>query len=164
MAKISDFGLSKNCYKLGFYKTKSKGKLLPYKWLALECLRENRFTPQSDVWSFGILLWEMFTFGGEPYPGMDSVIKLIEALENDYKMGKPDNCPLEIYHLMISCWEKRPDNRPEFQTLYKSLVRLLDDSIVSFYEMLVDDIMESSSNVKGHVDRDEETLVQGTSV
>lgn len=110
--KIADFGLARNVRDLEYYRKTTKGRL-PIKWLAIEALFDRVYTTQSDVWAFGILLWEIFTFGGSPYPGIP-VERLFDLLNSGYRMQKPQNCPEDIYYMMLNCWEKNPNNRASF--------------------------------------------------
>ncbi|XP_068745538.1 fibroblast growth factor receptor 2-like isoform X2 [Montipora capricornis] len=110
--KIADFGLARNVKDLEYYRKTTKGRL-PIKWLAIEALFDRVYTTQSDVWAFGILLWEIFTFGGSPYPGIP-VERLFDLLNSGYRMQKPQNCPEDIYYMMLNCWEKNPNNRASF--------------------------------------------------
>lgn len=94
------------------------GARFPVKWTAPEAIIYNRFTIKSDVWSYGILLMEIFTYGQVPYPGMNTR-DVIEALERGYRMPKPTSVPLpdEIYNVMLLCWDNTPEKRPTFEFL-----------------------------------------------
>jgi len=96
----------------------SAGERFPIKWTAPEAILENRMTLKSDVWSFGILLMEIFTYGQVPYPGM-TTREVVEALERGYVMPKPTSAPLsdEIYEIMLRCWDYTPENRYGFEFL-----------------------------------------------
>uniref|UniRef100_A0A8C2UJI0 Tyrosine-protein kinase n=1 Tax=Chinchilla lanigera TaxID=34839 RepID=A0A8C2UJI0_CHILA len=102
-AKISDFGLSKA---LGadenYYKAQTHGKW-PVKWYAPECINYYRFSSKSDVWSFGVLMWEAFSYGQKPYRGMKGS-EVTAMLEKGERMGCPSGCPREMYELMNLCW------------------------------------------------------------
>uniref|UniRef100_A0A6Q2X7L2 Tyrosine-protein kinase n=1 Tax=Esox lucius TaxID=8010 RepID=A0A6Q2X7L2_ESOLU len=112
-AKISDFGLSKALTEEeNYYKAKGHGKW-PVKWYAPECMNYFKFSCKSDVWSFGVLMWEAYSLGMKPYKGMkgNEVIQMIESGE---RMNSPVNCPPEMYDLMKKCWTYKPDERPGF--------------------------------------------------
>ncbi|RXM32590.1 Protein-tyrosine kinase 6 [Acipenser ruthenus] len=93
----------------------SDEKRIPYKWSAPEAISHGRFSVKSDVWSFGILLYEIVTHGQVPYPGMSNHVFM--EVEKGYRMPCPDNCPQAVYAIMMSCWEKKADARPEFKQL-----------------------------------------------
>ncbi|KAL8220309.1 UNVERIFIED_CONTAM: hypothetical protein K2H54_043531 [Gekko kuhli] len=88
----------------------------PIKWTAPEAINYGTFTIKSDVWSFGILLTEIITYGRIPYPGMTNP-EVIQNLERGYRMPPPDNCPDELYKLMLQCWKDSPEQRPTFEYL-----------------------------------------------
>lgn len=121
--KIGDFGLSRDVHKDDYYRKKGTGRL-PVKWMAPETLFHSRYTIQSDVWSFGILLWEIMTKGGNPYPSIEA-LELYEKLKNGYRMSKPVGCPQEIYSIMWRCWQNDPYHRPTFTHLKHELDGIL---------------------------------------
>ncbi|XP_053211682.1 tyrosine-protein kinase CSK-like isoform X2 [Panonychus citri] len=117
IAKVCDFGLAREeSFSL-------RGEKFPIKWTAPEALRYNKFSNKSDVWSFGILLWEIYSFGRVPYPRipLDDVVKHVEK---GYKMEAPEGCPSEIYEIMKQSWDLDPDNRPTFALILKKLEHL----------------------------------------
>ncbi|XP_074384865.1 megakaryocyte-associated tyrosine-protein kinase isoform X2 [Zonotrichia albicollis] len=118
VAKVSDFGLAR---------VNPKGAdatLLPVKWTAPEALKHNKFSSKSDVWSYGILLWETFSFGRAPYPKL-ALKEVTELLEQGYRMDAPEGCPPTVYALMKSCWELEPGKRPSFKKLTEKLQKEL---------------------------------------
>ncbi|OXA57985.1 Proto-oncogene tyrosine-protein kinase receptor Ret [Folsomia candida] len=121
--KIADFGLSRDVYEQNWYKKRSKGKI-PVKWLAIECLLKEVYTIKSDVWSYGVLLWEIVTFGATPYPGIDNV-RMYDVLKDGYRMTKPENCSKELFDLMTQCWDEDPDARPDFTTIRRKIEELI---------------------------------------
>ena len=88
----------------------------PIKWTAPEAILYNRFTIKSDVWSFGILLYEIVTYGRFPYPGMNNQ-QVLEAVPVGYRMPCPHGCPESLYEVMLECWKDEADHRPTFETL-----------------------------------------------
>ncbi|XP_055838653.1 tyrosine-protein kinase receptor torso isoform X2 [Episyrphus balteatus] len=117
--KIADFGLSRDVYQENVYKKTGNGKL-PIKWLALESMTHQVYTSQSDVWSFGILLYEIITLGGIPYPSIPTN-RLIHLLKTGYRMEKPKNCSQGLYNLMMACWNFNPAERPNFTEIINIL-------------------------------------------
>ncbi|XP_007445693.1 PREDICTED: tyrosine-protein kinase SYK isoform X7 [Lipotes vexillifer] len=112
-AKISDFGLSKALRAdENYYKAQTHGKW-PVKWYAPECINYYKFSSKSDVWSFGVLMWEAFSYGQKPYRGMKGS-EVSAMLEKGERMGCPPGCPREMYELMTLCWTYDVENRPGF--------------------------------------------------
>ncbi|KAM6902733.1 fibroblast growth factor receptor 1b isoform 2-T2 [Xenentodon cancila] len=121
--KIADFGLARDIHHIDYYKKTTNGRL-PVKWMAPEALFDRIYTHQSDVWSFGVLLWEIFTLGGSPYPGIP-VEELFKLLKEGHRMEKPSACTQELYLTMRDCWQAVPTRRPTFQQLVEDLDRTL---------------------------------------
>ncbi|XP_012634397.1 proto-oncogene tyrosine-protein kinase receptor Ret [Microcebus murinus] len=121
--KISDFGLSRDVYEEDSYVKRSKGRI-PVKWMAIESLFDHIYTTQSDVWSFGVLLWEIVTLGGNPYPGIPPE-RLFNLLKTGHRMERPDNCSEEMYRLMLQCWKQEADKRPVFADISKELEKMM---------------------------------------
>uniref|UniRef100_A0A7N4V628 Tyrosine-protein kinase n=1 Tax=Sarcophilus harrisii TaxID=9305 RepID=A0A7N4V628_SARHA len=119
--KISDFGMSRQ--EDGGIYSSSGLKQIPIKWTAPEALNYGRYSSESDVWSFGILLWETFSLGVCPYPGMTNQ-HAREQVEQGYRMSAPQKCPEDIYKIMLRCWDYKPENRPKFSDLQKELLNL----------------------------------------
>lgn len=86
------------------------------KWAAPECLQGNMFTIKSDVWSFGVVLYETVAGGRPPYPGLTNT-QVLEQVSQGYRMPCPMNCPNKLYDIMLNCWKKEPECRPTFETL-----------------------------------------------
>ena len=125
--KVTNFSLAKVIPEDGSY-VKSAGKEgIPIKWTAPESLRTKRFTLKSDVWSFGIVLYELITCGTEPYynKGLEEREILLENLNNGYRMPRPASCPVKLYEIMKKCWHEDADNRPTFCILQQELRKLL---------------------------------------
>ncbi|KAM9328855.1 angiopoietin-1 receptor [Gastrophryne carolinensis] len=122
IAKIADFGLSRG---QEVYVKKTMGRL-PVRWMAIESLNYSVYTTNSDVWSFGVLLWEIVSLGGTPYCGM-TCAELYEKLPQGYRLEKPLNCDDEVYDLMRQCWREKPYERPSFAKILLSLTRMLEE-------------------------------------
>ncbi|XP_047442683.1 megakaryocyte-associated tyrosine-protein kinase isoform X2 [Mugil cephalus] len=116
VAKVSDFGLTKVDPKVP-----DKAKL-PIKWTAPEALKKEKFSTKSDVWSYGVLLWEIFSYGRQPYPKM-TLSEVKEKVEEGYRMEAPEDCPPAVYSIMRLCWEHEPRKRPGFPKLREKLER-----------------------------------------
>lgn len=118
VAKIGDFGLSLS-------DRNTSKKRVPARWMSPELLeRRACSTSQSDVWAFGVLLWEMFTLGGSPYPGL-SAKRLMKYISSGQRLEKPISCCDEVYYFMQSCWRWEPSERPVFSHILESLQTLL---------------------------------------
>jgi len=115
--KIADFGLARIIkeYAGGMYEAR-EGTKFPIKWTAPEAALYNRFTIKSDVWSYGILLTELVTFGRTPYPGMTNA-EVLRQVEHGYRLPQPTNCPSSLYSIMRDCWHVQADCRPSFSAL-----------------------------------------------
>ncbi|KAJ8681018.1 hypothetical protein QAD02_016805 [Eretmocerus hayati] len=114
-AKISDFGLSRTFGSNDYYKATAGGKW-PIKWYAPESYNFGNFSNASDVWSYGITLWEMFSYGEQPY-GTKRGAEVIELVEKGERLPQPKTCPDHVYKVMQQCWSYAPSDRPTFQEL-----------------------------------------------
>uniref|UniRef100_A0A8C7DZT7 Tyrosine-protein kinase n=2 Tax=Salmoninae TaxID=504568 RepID=A0A8C7DZT7_ONCKI len=118
IAKVSDFGLTKEA------SSNQDTAKLPIKWTSPEALREKKFSTKSDVWSYGILLWEIYSFGRVPYPRIP-LKDVVPRVEKGYKMDAPDGCPEVVYEVMKQCWTLDPLVRPCFRVLREKLQHIL---------------------------------------
>ncbi|XP_049818027.1 tyrosine-protein kinase Src42A [Aethina tumida] len=114
VVKIADFGLAR-LIKEDEYEARV-GARFPIKWTAPEAANYSKFSIKSDVWSFGILLTELVTYGRIPYPGMTNA-EVLHQVEHGYRMPQPPNCPQSLYDIMLECWNRDPMKRPTFETL-----------------------------------------------
>ncbi|XP_029651263.2 fibroblast growth factor receptor 3-like [Octopus sinensis] len=124
VVKVCDFGLSRDIYNDDQYQKLTSGKL-PIKWMAMESLRDRMFTTKTDVWSFGILLWEIVTMGASPYPSI-ALADLYEVLATGYRMEKPEHCSNELYEIMRLTWREKPKDRPTFHRLRLLIENLME--------------------------------------
>uniref|UniRef100_A0A673GGD2 Tyrosine-protein kinase n=1 Tax=Sinocyclocheilus rhinocerous TaxID=307959 RepID=A0A673GGD2_9TELE len=122
IAKVSDFGLTKEASS-----TQDTAKL-PVKWTSPEALREKAFSTKSDVWSYGILLWEIYSFGRVPYPRIP-LKEVVPRVEKGYKMDAPDGCPAVVYDIMKQCWTLDPVARPSFRELSQKLQDIIANEL-----------------------------------
>ncbi|XP_046457985.1 vascular endothelial growth factor receptor 1-like [Daphnia pulex] len=137
VAKVADFGMSRNMYYEGNYQKSSQG-LMPVKWMAIESLTDRVFSTQSDTWSYGVLLWELFTLGKIPYPGMDANHQLVRQLENGYRMEKPAYAPNYIGEIMAGCWKADPKERPTFSHIEQTISSEMESTVSDHYLNLND--------------------------
>ncbi|XP_078605009.1 uncharacterized protein LOC144878381 [Branchiostoma floridae x Branchiostoma japonicum] len=128
VAKIGDFGLARDVYVSSAYKRANQGgeeELLPLKWMAVESLRDGLYTCESDVWSYGVLLWEIASFGEEPRyaggPMHPDVCTLLELLKKGVRLQQPENCPMSVYRIIRSCWIVDPLKRPTPEELFQKI-------------------------------------------
>ena len=123
--KISDFGMSRNLYTSHYYIMEGQAAV-PVRWMAKECF-SNKYSTRSDVWSFGVTMWEIFTLGKcIPYEDMMDMEVVEDATkENRTLLNNPDECPLDVYRVMLDCWEAVPNRRASFDTLHSMLLSLI---------------------------------------
>ncbi|ELU15562.1 hypothetical protein CAPTEDRAFT_96849 [Capitella teleta] len=129
VVKICDFGLAKDCYKYDNVYTKKSDTPVPVKWLAIESLTHKVYTTKSDVWAFGIVLWELFSLGGSPYPAMNIDETFITRIKNGYRMERPPQASESQYDIMRRCWAHSPDDRPTFTDLVEIIGNSLQTSV-----------------------------------
>ncbi|XP_017263147.1 tyrosine-protein kinase ABL1 isoform X3 [Kryptolebias marmoratus] len=128
LVKVADFGLSR--LMTGDTYTAHAGAKFPIKWTAPESLAYNTFSIKSDVWAFGVLLWEIATYGMSPYPGID-LSQVYELLQRDYRMERPEGCPEKVYELMTACWRWNPAERPTFAETHQAFETMFQESSIS---------------------------------
>ncbi|XP_037531550.1 platelet-derived growth factor receptor beta [Nematolebias whitei] len=133
LVKICDFGLARDIMHDSNYISKGS-TFLPLKWMAPESIFNNLYTTLSDVWSYGILLWEIFTLGGTPYPDLPMNEIFYNALKRGYRMAKPAHASDEIYEIMKKCWDEKFEKRPEFSLLVHNVGNMLMDSYKKVFE------------------------------
>ncbi|XP_022108632.1 tyrosine kinase receptor Cad96Ca-like [Acanthaster planci] len=121
--KVADFGLARDIMNTRLYERRSACQL-PLRWMALETIIDDVYTTESDVWSFGVLLWEIVTFGARPYPNMHHTTMIAE-LQKGYRMPKPLHCTTKLYRMMLKCWRMGPERRPTFTQISDKLKKLL---------------------------------------
>ncbi|XP_026185706.1 vascular endothelial growth factor receptor kdr-like [Mastacembelus armatus] len=128
VVKICDFGLARDIYKDPDYVRKGDARL-PLKWMAPEAIFDKIYTTQSDVWSFGVLMWEIFSLGASPYPGVQIDEEFCCRLKEGTRMRAPEYSSSEIYQTMLDCWQGEPQERPTFTELVERLGDLLQASV-----------------------------------
>ncbi|XP_053512559.1 muscle, skeletal receptor tyrosine-protein kinase isoform X1 [Artibeus jamaicensis] len=124
VVKIADFGLSRNIYSADYYKA-NENDAIPIRWMPPESIFFNRYTTESDVWAYGVVLWEIFSYGLQPYYGMAHE-EVIYYVRDGNILSCPENCPLELYNLMRLCWSRLPADRPSFASIHRILERMCE--------------------------------------
>ncbi|XP_043865832.1 tyrosine-protein kinase Abl isoform X5 [Drosophila mojavensis] len=128
LVKVADFGLARLMRDDTY--TAHAGAKFPIKWTAPEGLAYNKFSTKSDVWAFGVLLWEIATYGMSPYPGID-LTDVYHKLEKGYRMERPPGCPPEVYDLMRQCWLWDATERPTFKRIHHALEHMFQESSIT---------------------------------
>lgn len=133
LCKIADFGMSRFANEDGeVIETRHGRNALPIRWMAPESLIYSLFTTKTDVWSFGILMWEIVTLGSTPYPDM-TAREVMRNVQSGYRLERPSHCRSELFRVISRCWQADPDRRPEFQVLRRDLAQLLEDNMNGHY-------------------------------
>uniref|UniRef100_A0A803SZ05 Hepatocyte growth factor receptor n=1 Tax=Anolis carolinensis TaxID=28377 RepID=A0A803SZ05_ANOCA len=131
--KVADFGLARDVYDKEYYSVHNKtGAKLPVKWMALESLQTQKFTTKSDVWSFGVLLWELMTRGAPPYPDVNSFDITVYLLQGR-RLLQPEYCPDALYEVMLKCWHPKPELRPAFSELVSDISMIFSTFVGEHY-------------------------------
>uniref|UniRef100_A0A8C7YVV8 Tyrosine-protein kinase receptor n=1 Tax=Oryzias sinensis TaxID=183150 RepID=A0A8C7YVV8_9TELE len=119
VAKIGDFGMARDIYRASYYR-KGGRAMLPVKWMPPEAFVEGIFTCKTDIWSFGVLLWEILSLGYMPYPCKTNQ-EVLEFVTSGGRMDPPKGCPGPVYRLMTQCWQHCPNQRPNFSTILERI-------------------------------------------
>ncbi|XP_045603691.1 proto-oncogene tyrosine-protein kinase ROS isoform X2 [Procambarus clarkii] len=143
IVKIGDFGLARDIYKNDYYRKEGEG-LLPVRWLSPESLVDGVFTSHSDVWAFGVLLWEILTLGQQPYPARTN-LEVLHYVRSGGRLNRPPNCPEELHKLMERCWSYSPENRPTFKECLRALL-MLEETISALPALAVHNVHYIGSN------------------
>jgi fyn-related kinase len=130
--KVADFGLARVVKDVQNIYAAREGTKFPIKWTAPEAAIYNKFSVKSDVWSFGIVLTEIVTYGRIPYPSMTNQ-EVLQQVSNNYRMSQPPNCPDRLYQIMLNCWKKIPEERPTFESLKYKLENFFEDDQSKIY-------------------------------
>ncbi|XP_065204983.1 fibroblast growth factor receptor 4-like isoform X2 [Planococcus citri] len=149
--KVADFGLARNVHENDYYRFLSECKL-PVKWMAPESLYQQKYTTQSDVWSFGITLYEIMSQGTPPYPALLAT-EVIKQVREGLRMDKPDLCSVQTYKLMQDCWSYRPEDRPTFTEIKERLADL-----ISNMEQVTENFQMDSSSSESEEEQLESSL------
>ncbi|XP_030294080.1 platelet-derived growth factor receptor beta-like isoform X3 [Sparus aurata] len=144
LVKVGDFGLARDLMKDQDYIARGNS-FLPVKWMSPESIFQNIYSCQSDVWSYGVLLWEIFSLGGSPYPDLPMTQEFYSALKRGYRMSRPDHAPHNIFDLMKQCWEEKPQSRPSFSSLVVSVGNMLTDDYQKRYLQLTENFLKGEN-------------------
>ncbi|KAL1460044.1 hypothetical protein WDU94_011984 [Cyamophila willieti] len=147
--KIADFGLAREIHSRDYYRKKTTGKI-PIKWMAPESVFNSLYHYKSDVWSYGVLLWEIMTFGEAPYPSVDNMDIFLALLRNGHKMSKPDGCPEQVYTIMKLCWSYDASERPWFTELVLQLDSVLNVKKLSCPKMMTNALYVGDNYIETH--------------
>ncbi|KAI2648898.1 Ephrin type-A receptor 3 [Labeo rohita] len=124
VCKVSDFGLSRVLEDDPEAAYTTRGGKIPIRWTAPEAITYRKFTSASDVWSYGIVMWEVISYGERPYWEMSNQ-DVIKAIDEGYRLPAPMDCPVVLHQLMLDCWEKNRSDRPKFGQIVNTLDRLI---------------------------------------
>ena len=143
--KITDFGLAKV---LPFHENeyKAAGGKMPIKWLALECIQHRIFNHKSDVWAFGVTIWELLTYGERPYDNIPAR-DVPDLLEKGERLRQPAICSLEVYMILIKCWQVEAEARPTFADLAKAHTW---SAVFDRYETVYQELLGDAPGATGH--------------
>lgn len=124
IVRVADFGLSRDVYETSYYSSDNAKTKLPVKWMAIESLSDGHYSHKSDVWSYGVVLWELMTRGCQPYPSVDNW-NIHLWLKEGRRMLQPAFCPNALYRIMLQCWHEDPAQRPTFSELVKDVPNVI---------------------------------------
>ncbi|XP_030754042.1 tyrosine-protein kinase transmembrane receptor Ror2 [Sitophilus oryzae] len=127
VVKIADFGLSQKIYLQDYYKGTDRDAI-PVRWMPLESILYNKYTSETDVWAFGVCLWEIFSFALQPYYGKTHE-EVIKFLKDGNIMSPPESTPADVYELMKMCWAQKPVDRPCFRVIYDKLLDIHENML-----------------------------------
>ncbi|KFB50191.1 AGAP012070-PA-like protein [Anopheles sinensis] len=125
VVKIADFGMARDIYRSDYYRKGGKA-MLPIKWMPPEAFLDGIFTSKTDVWSFGVLLWEVFSLGLMPYTGLPNR-DVMQLVTGGGRLDAPQGCPMAVYRIMADCWNPTPEERPSFSNLLERLTTCTQD-------------------------------------
>ncbi|NXN84522.1 NTRK1 factor, partial [Bombycilla garrulus] len=123
VVKIGDFGMSRDIYSTDYYRVGGR-TMLPIRWMPPESILYRKFTTESDIWSFGVVLWEIFTYGKQPWYQLSNT-EAIECITQGRELERPRTCPSEVYAIMQSCWHREPQQRQPIKEIHSRLQALV---------------------------------------
>jgi proto-oncogene tyrosine-protein kinase Met len=125
--KIADFGLSRDIYEKDYYRVRNVCKI-PIKWMSPESIEKHIYNTKTDVWSYGVLVWELFTRGITPYLQINNDF-IFHHLKQGNRLRKPKYCPKIIYLILLKCWSENPKSRPSFAALSERMERIINNLV-----------------------------------
>lgn len=131
IVKVADFGLAR--YVIDDEYTASEGTKFPIKWASPEVILYTKFSSKSDIWAFGILTWEIYSGGKQPYPAINNT-EVVQKVINGYRLEKPQRCPDDMYKMVTKCWQTEPEHRPNFASVKKSVSDFLGEDYDETFE------------------------------
>ncbi|XP_019595742.2 mast/stem cell growth factor receptor Kit isoform X5 [Rhinolophus sinicus] len=149
ITKICDFGLARDIKNDSNYVVKGNARL-PVKWMAPESIFNCVYTFESDVWSYGIFLWELFSLGSSPYPGMPVDSKFYKMIKEGFRMLSPEHAPADMYDIMMTCWDADPLKRPTFKQIVQLIEKQISDSTNHIYSNLANWSPNQDSTMVDH--------------
>ncbi|EPY86475.1 mast/stem cell growth factor receptor Kit precursor [Camelus ferus] len=149
ITKICDFGLARDIKNDSNYVVKGNARL-PVKWMAPESIFNCVYTFESDVWSYGIFLWELFSLGSSPYPGMPVDSKFYKMIKEGFRMLSPEHAPAEMYDIMKTCWDADPLKRPTFKQIVQLIEKQISESTNHIYSNLANGSPHRENPVLDH--------------
>ncbi|CAD5123119.1 DgyrCDS11492 [Dimorphilus gyrociliatus] len=155
IAKIADFGMARDIYHNDYYR-KGGSAVLPVKWMPPEAFLDGIFSSKTDVWSFGIVLWEIFSLGFSPYPGKSNQ-EVMHVVRGGIRLDAPEHCPPSAYSLMKNCWDPDPKLRPSFEDILKSLNEIISKNKELLYSQITVKTKNLHSRTLLPVDSHEQT-------
>uniref|UniRef100_A0A8C3ISA0 Tyrosine-protein kinase receptor n=1 Tax=Chrysemys picta bellii TaxID=8478 RepID=A0A8C3ISA0_CHRPI len=123
VVKIGDFGMSRDIYSTDYYRVGGR-TMLPIRWMPPESILYRKFTTESDIWSFGVVLWEIFTYGKQPWYQLSNT-EAIECITQGRELERPRTCPSEVYDIMQGCWQREPQQRQNIKEIHSRLQALV---------------------------------------
>ncbi|KJE96419.1 ephrin type-A receptor 4a [Capsaspora owczarzaki ATCC 30864] len=145
VVKLTDFGLSRVLTEDDIY-TATGGKM-PVKWMAPESINYRTFTTATDVWSFGVCMWEIMSYGEKPYPQLQNS-DVIDHLESGARLQCPDDCPDSLYRVMHDCWAYKPEDRPSFRELYDRMMQVIAEERIEIQGVTTSHLRKSTSEAE----------------
>lgn len=123
VVKVSSFGLGSKLYPEAYHYL--HGRQLPIRWMAPESINHDMFAMETDIWSFGVLMWELITYGEQPFHNLNNNDVMIKVAQQYSALSAPDKCPEDVFLVMSSCWNHEPTSRPKFLVLHQHIFDLI---------------------------------------